>query len=52
MLMESIQQERCAYSQGIAAEWGEKSEGFMHTPGKNFNFGEIEKMLGCFSTAC
>jgi len=34
------------------AEWGEKSEGFMLTPVKNSSFGEIEKILGCFSTAC
>ena len=52
MLMETIQRERCACSQRIVAEWGEKSEGFMLTPVKNSSFGEIEKILGCFSTAC
>jgi len=50
--METIQRERYACSQGILAEWGEKSEGFTLTPVKNSNFGEIEKISSCFSTAC
>jgi len=51
MLMETIQRERCACSQGIVAKWGEKSEGFMLTPVKNSSFGEFEKISSCFSTA-
>ena len=50
--MQIAQRERYACSQGIVTEWGEKSEGFTLTPVKNFNFGEIEKILSCFSTAC
>jgi len=52
MLMQIAQRERYACSQGIVNEWGEKPEGFMLTPVKNSNFGEIEKILNCFSTAC
>ena len=50
--MQIAQRERYACSQGIVNEWGEKPEGFMLTPVKNSNFGEIEKILNCFSTAC
>jgi len=52
MLMWIPQQERCACSQGIVTEWNEKSERFMLIPVKNSNFGEVEKILSCFSTAC